>query len=275
MLPVLLNLPFLKIYTFGVFLVLAFFWGAFMLWKNFLLTSYKEEDIFDGLFISLTGGFLISRIVYVALHFDKFGLSIVKFFLINGYPGLSLYGFIFGSFLSFYLYGLVKKIKFLEAMDYVISATFIALGFGKLGAFISGAEVGSKTSFPLSLRYVGLDGTRHLTSLYESLLFFLGAFLSYKLLFSIRREGYPKGFNLAFFSTYFALIYLAFDPLKVDRVKTYGFSIHQIISACLLLTFAVYFLYYFRSSIFSLFKGMTKVFDKHGKKTDKVTHQKN
>ena len=31
MLPVLLDLKFVKIYTFGVFLVLAFFWGAFFL----------------------------------------------------------------------------------------------------------------------------------------------------------------------------------------------------------------------------------------------------
>jgi len=65
MLPVLLDLPFIKIYTFGVFLVLAFFWSAFLLWKNFLLTSYKEEEIFDQLFLGLVGGLLVSRIVYV------------------------------------------------------------------------------------------------------------------------------------------------------------------------------------------------------------------
>lgn len=272
MLPVLLDLKVFKIYTFGVFLVLAFFWGAFLLWKNFLLTSYKEEDIFDGLFISLAGGLFIARLVYVILHFDSFGFNVIKFLLINGYPGLSLYGFVFGGFSSFFIYSLVKKVKFLEAVDYVIPASFIALGFGKLGAFLSGAEVGAKTRFLLSLKYVGVDGSRHLTSLYESILFFFATYFSYKFMLSIRRDKYPKGFNLSFFAAYFALLYFLFDPLKVEQVRLAGFSFYMIISASLLLTFAIYFLYYFRSSLFGLF---TKIsFTKHGKKTGKVIHQK-
>ncbi len=273
MLPVLLNLPFLKIYTFGVFLLLAFFWGAFMLWKNFLLTSYKEEDIFDGLFVSLAGALFFSRLMYVALHFDKFGFNISKFLLINGYPGLSLYGFIAGGFLTFYLYALSKKIRFLEAVDYVIPASFLALGLGKLGAFLSGAEVGAKTGLPIGLKYVGVDGFRHLTSLYESLLFFIGAYFSHRLMLSVRREKYPKGFNLSFFGLYFAVVYLAFDFLKTGQTKIFGFSFHLIISACLLLTFVIYFLYYFKGPIFSFF-GKLLTRNRHGKKTGKDTHQK-
>lgn len=273
MLPVLVNLPFLKIYTFGVFLMLAFFWGAFLLWKNFLLTSYKEEDIFDGLFLSLAGGLFMSRLLYVALHFDKFGFSISKFILINGYPGLSLYGFIIGGFLTFFLYSLSKKIKFSEVGDYTVPAIFLALGFGKLGAFLSGAEIGSKTKFLISLKYVGVEGPRHLTSLYESLFFFLGAYISYRLLFSIRREQYSKGFNVALFGLYFSAVYLLFDFLKTEKTVALGQSFHMIISTFLLLTFIVYFLYYFKSSIFSFLGKLAFKSHKHGKKTGKSIHQ--
>ena len=90
MLPVLLDLKFIKIYVFGVFLVLAFFWGSFILWKNIRLTSQKEDEIFDALFFSLSGGLFFSRLFYVILNFDKFGFDFLKFILINGYPGLSL-----------------------------------------------------------------------------------------------------------------------------------------------------------------------------------------
>ena len=83
MLPVLLDLGFIKIYTFGVFLVLAFFWGCFLLWKNFLLTSQREEDIFDGLFFSIAGGLFVSRLVHVALNFKSFGFDALKFILLN------------------------------------------------------------------------------------------------------------------------------------------------------------------------------------------------
>lgn len=271
MLPVLLDLRFLKLYTFGVFLVLAFFWGAFLLWKNFLLTSYKEDEIFDGLFFSLFGGFLISRILYVFFHFDKFGFSVTKFLLINGYPGLNLYGFLIGGFFTLYLYTVVKKMKFAEVVDYFVPAAFLALGFGKIGAFLSGAEVGAKTGFPIALRYIGVDGFRHLTPLYESLLFFAATFLSYKLLFSIRRDKYYKGFNFAFFIFYFAAVYALFDLLKVDRVMIWNISINLAFSVVLLLTYGLYFLYYFRSSIFGIFKNI-KI--PHGKKTHKGVHQK-
>ena len=75
MLPVLLDLKFVKIYTFGIFLVLAFFWGTFLLWRSLRLSSYREEDAFDGLFLALAGGLFVSRLVYVILNFQKFGFN--------------------------------------------------------------------------------------------------------------------------------------------------------------------------------------------------------
>src|SRR3989339_1668121 len=121
MLPVLLNLGFIKIYTFGVFLVLAFFWATFLLWKNIRLTSFKEEDVFDGLFLSLLGTLFFGRLIYVILNFKDFGLNLLKFILINGYPGISLYGSIFGGFLILYLFSVSRKINFNELIDYFVT----------------------------------------------------------------------------------------------------------------------------------------------------------
>ena len=120
MLPILLDLKFIKIYTFGVFLVLAFFWGSYLLWRLVRLTSFKEEDVFDGLFWSLAGGLFFGRLTYVILNFKEFGFSPLKFILINGYPGLSLYGALFGGFLVISLHFLSKKIKLREVVDYYI-----------------------------------------------------------------------------------------------------------------------------------------------------------
>lgn len=263
MLPVLLDLPFIKIYTFGVFLVLAFFWSAFLLWKNFLLTSYKEEEIFDQLFLGLVGGLLVSRIVYVALHFSEFGLSLLKFILINGYPGLSLYGFLFGFLVAVYLSMSRTKIKFSEAIDYFIPSAFIALAFGKIGAFFSGVEVGSKTNFLLKLKFVGADGMRHLTPLYEGFLFFIGAFIAYQLLFSIRRSKFSKGTNLYFFLWFTGLVVACADLLKEQsNFIVQGLSVNALVSYVLLLTFSAYFIYYFRSSVQAYVKNIFKGFNK-------------
>ena len=109
MLPVLLDLKFIKIYTFGVFLVLSLFWGAFLLWKNVRLTQYKEEEIFDSMIFSLIGGMFVGRLVYVLLNWSSFGFDILKFILINGYPGFSFYGCIAGGMLFLGTYFSFKK----------------------------------------------------------------------------------------------------------------------------------------------------------------------
>jgi phosphatidylglycerol:prolipoprotein diacylglycerol transferase len=269
MIPVLLSLPYLKLYTFGVFLVLAFFWGSYLLWKNVLLTSYKEEDMFDGMFIGLFGGVVIGRLFYVVTHSGEFGYSILKIILINGYPGFLLYGFLVGALLTWYLFAKSKKIRFGEMMDYIIPPVLLALGFGKLGSFFSGVEFGTRTKLPLSLKVAGVAGAHHLTPLYESLLFFAGCFFTYKILFAIRREQYAKGFNLSFFIWFFAFVEVILDPIKSNRVLLYrSFSFNFVLSAVLLLTFSFYFLYYFRNQISKLLNINGK---NHGKSIHKQT----
>lgn len=263
MLPVLIDLPFVKIYTFGIFLLLAFFWSTFLLWKNFLLTAYKEEDVFDVLFAGVFGGLLVSRVVYVALHFSEFGLSIPKFVLINGYPGLSLYGFLAGFLAVTFVAMQRSKLRFREAIDYFVPSAFVALAFGKMGSFFSGVEMGAKTNFLLKMKVVGAEGFRHLTPLYEGILFFVGALIAHQLLFAVRRERYAKGTNLYFLLWYTALVFGGTDLLK-DRQDglLLGLSFNALVSYVLLLTFSLYFLYYFRSSFAqygkSIFKGLHK-----------------
>lgn len=271
MLPVLLNLGFIKIYTFGVFLVLAFFWGAFFLWKLIRLTSFKEEDVFDGVFLSLLGALFFARLIYIILNFSSFGFDILRFILINGYPGMSLVGGLLGGSLILFFYFTSKKVSFLEAIDYFIPAIFLALAFGKLGSFFSGAEVGAKTSFFLAIKYVGFDGLRHLTPFYESLLFFLGAYIGYRLIFEIRKERLLPGFNFSFFIFYFGFTYLLFDKLKYQNLRVGSYSFNLLVALILFLTGSFYFLYYFRHQLLLKFKKINIFKKKYGKKTNKRT----
>lgn len=251
MLPVLLDLKFIKIYTFGVFLVLAFFWSSFLLWKNIRLTSYKEEEVFDALFLSLTGALFFSRLFYILLNFSKFGFSISKFILINGYPGLSLFGALFGGFIISIIYFSYKKVSYKEISDYFVSSIFVALGFGKLGSFFSGTEVGTKTNILLAIKYVGYDGFRHLTPFYEAILFFAGAYISYKLLFNVRRERLSHGIVFIFLIWFINATYFVFDKFKTNKLYLAGLSFNGTVSIILLLTFSIYFLYYFKNPIIS------------------------
>lgn len=249
MLPVLLDLGFFKLYTFGVFLVLALFWGGFLLYKLIGITSYREEDAFDGLFLSLIGGLITSRIVHILLNMRDFGGDVLKWILINGYPGLSFLGFLVGFLGIFALISGIRRIPFRKIGDYLVPALLLSVGIAKVGAFFSGAELGAQTTFALSLTYAGFDGTRHLTPLYEGVFYFLGAFLAYKLVFAIRR-GYPfEGANIVFFAWYTGLILAVFDPIRAFRSNVYGMSLELIVGLAMLLTITPYSLYYLRQSI--------------------------
>lgn len=270
MLPVLLDLKYIKIYTFGVFLVLAFFWSAFLLWKNARLTSHKEDDIFDGLLVSILGALLVGRLFYVLFHFDKFGFNVIKFLLINGYPGLSLYGCLLGGFIVMALYSNPKKFGFFEMMDYMISPLFLAIAIGKLGSFFAGVEVGALTKFPLAIKYVNFNGLRHLTPFYESIAFFIAAYLSYQIMYLVRRSAFKKGFLFYFFIWYYSLSSFLFEPLKASHQMIGKYDFNRTISMVLLLTSSGYFLYYFRSQIFKRLKGVRSLVFRHGQKNNKA-----
>lgn len=259
MLPVLLDLKFLKIYTNGIFLMLAFFWATFMIWRNVRMTSYKEEDVFDGIFLSMAGGLFFGRLIYVIVNFKEFGFDILKFVLVNGYPGMSIWGVLAGALVTLYLFFLSRKIDFKEIIDYFVSPMFVAITFGKLGSFFSGSEVGAKTNFFLKLKFPGHDGLRHLTSLYEAILFSIAAYISFRLLFEIRKEKFVKGFNLFFFLWFFGFVYFIFDKLKAPTLYLQGYSFNQLVSGGLLLTTSFWFLYYKRHVI-------SNFISKHGQK---------
>ncbi len=250
MIPLLIDIGFIRIPTFGVFLVLAFFWSCFILWKHTLLTSYKEVDVFDCAMSGLIGGVLIGRIIYVGLHLADVEWSFMKFILINGYPGIHLTGFLIGFLCCYYICARYKKIPFDKYIDNLMTPLFIALGIGKLGAFLAGVEIGTQTMFPLALRYTHLDGARHLTALYESMVFFGASYISYHILMRIRRGYYEPKLTFGFFGFMYGFVTLVSDPLKIMRIITYGVSIDMIVSAVILLTSIIYLIYHFRTKLF-------------------------
>ncbi len=276
MLPVLLDLKFVKIYTFGVFLVLSFFWGMFLLWRSIKLTSYKEEEIFDSLFIALFGGLFFARLFYVLLNFSDFGFNLLKFILINGYPGLSLFGGLLGGFLSLYLYFQLKKADPLAVISYFMPSVFISLAIGKIGSFIAGIDVGTKTKFFLSVNYLGFDGRRHLVGLYEGLFFGLGAYISYKILLAVRREVFPKSFVFYFFCFYFSTVSLLLDKLKANHLYFFGRSFNLFFSLILSFVFAIYFIYFlgrqpsFQEQMDKAFNSLKLSFINYGQKTYQI-----
>ena len=219
----------------------------------FIGKSFFEVSFINNYFKGFFHLFKFLRIMSF-LNFKDFGFNLLKFILINGYPGISLYGSIFGGLFTLYLFTNSRKINFADLIDYLVTPLFIALAFGKIGAFFSGVEIGTKTNFILKIKYVGFDGTRHLVGLYEGLMLVIGLFIAYQILFEIRKERYYKGFLLKFFLWFLALTTILFDKIKDNRLYFVGLSLNFLVSLIILLTINFHFVYYFRNGILSFIK---------------------
>lgn len=234
--------------------MLALFWSSFLLWKNIKLTSYNEESLFDGMFMSILGGLFFGRLIFTLLHFSDFKFSILRFILVNGYPGFNTLGIVCGGLFTFYVFTIIKKIPFRKVVDYIIPSLLLSLAILKLGSFFAGVDIGIQTSFYLSLKYPNFDGTRHLVALYESVGYFLLTFLTQKTLFAIRREKYYSGFNLVLFFFSLSLITTTFDWMKEFTFRISTVTLDTILMAPVVLTLVVYLVYYFRVDIVSNIK---------------------
>lgn len=229
MFPILLDLHIIKIYTFGVFLALAFFWALFWYWRNIKRTSFKEEEMFDGVFICMFGGLFFARLTYILLNYQDFGPSIMKFILINGYPGLSFIGGLVGALCTLALFARVQRLPYMEVFAYAVPSLFLGIGIAKIGAFFGGTTVGVETSFPLSVQYVGHPGQRHIVAIYEAILMFVGFFMSQRLVMNYRRDKVDVGSLFSFFIFWVSIMLISFDFLKDDTLYLAGLRFNVVV----------------------------------------------
>jgi phosphatidylglycerol---prolipoprotein diacylglyceryl transferase len=167
MLPVLFSVGKIYLYSFSVFIVIAWLFFSFIFWKNLKDNGVDEEKIFDLTFYSTIIAFITSRLTFVVFHYGIFKPDLLKIFTIWLVPGFTLYGALLGSLATVIF--LVKKYKIrlgylMDAFMYAFSGAFIV---GSLGSFLDGSVVGKVSNYFLAVSYVGHPLKRYPVQLYE------------------------------------------------------------------------------------------------------------
>ncbi len=90
-------------------------------------------------------------------------------------------------------------------------------------------------------------------------------------MFEVRKQKLSHGFVFFFFIWYFALVNFLFDKLKGNHLYFLGQSMNNVLSFALLLTFSLYFIYYFRDVIFHKFELLLSIKLPYGNKTSERT----
>lgn len=226
--PVLFTIGPFNVYTFGVFLALAFILSTFIIWK-FGRDELREEEYLDAYLMMSVVSLISGRLVYILFHGQAFGFNVLKYILVRETPGLSIIGGMVGGFV--YLLYFIRKKKYLtnHILDLFSIAAVFSMILAKIGEQLGGASYGKETDFVLGIKVIGLSGRRHPVELYESVMFGVIAVILVYIYNNIRRRKWPDG--LAFYSFVFLVATTIFllEFMKLETLYLYGLSIKQII----------------------------------------------
>ena len=152
MLPTLVSLGPVKLYSFGVVLVIAGFLGAFRIWRQGREVHFEEDKVFDAVLLVGFWGLVGARLAYVAEHWQGW-LAAVS---VTTYPGLAVWGGLAGGIVG--LWGISRKLQwdFFEAADMFMPGWLLAWSVGWLGVWLSVSRPGLITHLPLLALAFGL-----------------------------------------------------------------------------------------------------------------------
>lgn len=234
MYPILFSLGPINIYSFGVFLFLAFIAVSFYVWREGK-NELEEELIFDALVISTLGLLLGSRLLYIFSHFSSFNFDLLRWVHLYLYPGFSFWGAVLGALLSLFWFTRVRKVSFWRLADFLVLGAALAQIFGGMGCFLSGCVVGKETTLPWGISALGFLGKRHPAAIYDM----LAAMAIFILILRVHRWVFPqkrRREGSVFLAYLILLTFFAFllEFFRVSTVYLYDLTLNQWLSLLLL-----------------------------------------
>jgi len=169
MFPILLTIGSFHIFSFSVFLILAWIVFSFTFWKLMRVHAIDEEHVFDLTFYATLSAFLVSRAGFVLFHRELFADDLLRVAALWIAPGLTLYGGLLGGLLTLVYLARSYKIRLGYVLDALALALPSALLLGNIGSLLDGSVVGKMTNVPWAINYVGNVGKRHPVQAYEML----------------------------------------------------------------------------------------------------------
>jgi len=173
MLPVLFTLGPITVYTFGFFLGIGFFFGAFIFWRRLKELGIGEEKIIDGIIFCQFLGLFFSRLFFIVQNFSKFGVVFSRWILFGQFSGFSFWGWLVGVFVGIFLFSRWQKWDFWRITDEIIFGILPFLFLFQLGIFFDGSGAGKVTGMPWGIFFPGSLVRQHPVSLIMAIFIFL------------------------------------------------------------------------------------------------------
>ncbi len=245
--PVLFELGWFNVYSFGFLLAVSFLVGIYVSSYRAKRVGVDPQHILDLSVYLIITGVVGSRLLYVAFHVGEFRSIVDVFALWQG--GATLYGGFLLAILAGYIYSKKRNVEFFLLGDIVSPALALGIMFTRVGCFLSGCCFGKETTHALGVTFPwdspagayareiaavrGIDVvTLHPSQLYASFFGLVTLVLLLALQKKLTKRGATFGLMLVCYGVFrFILDFTRFYEENMRVVG--GLTLNQIISLAL------------------------------------------
>lgn len=169
--PVAFKIGSLTIYWYGLMTVVAYLVVLGIMKYTRRFEDLDQDTALDCTIYAIAGGVSGARLLYVLMNYKLYLDKPLDALNIRE-GGLSWYGALIGGVFAIWILSLVKKMSFPKLIDFTAVHGVIALAVGRVGCFLNGCCYGRVSDLPWAADFSAahIDGRRHPTQLYESIL---------------------------------------------------------------------------------------------------------
>ncbi|RKZ09275.1 prolipoprotein diacylglyceryl transferase [bacterium] len=196
MIPVLFEIGPIKLYSFGLMVLLAFLGGSAMVLSELKRRGIKPDHLEGYPLVALFGGVVGARLYWVLTSWDRFTENPLG--TLFGTSGLTWYGGLLGGVVAALWLGHRHRQKLWSLCDSFSPGLAAAYGIGRIGCHLSGdGDYGPPSDLPWAMAFpkgmVPTDVPVHPTPVYEILMMIPVVLLLWRLRLQDRTPGWLFG----------------------------------------------------------------------------------
>ena len=243
-----LDLGFIQIYWYSIFIFVALLVACAVIYKEAKKRGIDEEVLINLTFSTVIFGIIGARLYYVLFNLPYYSKHIIEIFEIwNG--GLAIHGGIIFGLLSIMIFCKKNHLNIMRMLDIIVVGLIIGQAIGRWGNFFNSEAYGAITTleklqsqgipkFIIDGMYI-LGEYRQPTFFYES----VGCAFGFLALIIVRCGKYLKRGNLtAFYLVWYGTLRFLIEGLRSDSLMLGSIKMAQVVSIIFVLIGIIIFI---------------------------------
>lgn len=230
----------IDIYWYAILIVAAIIIGILWCKKKDGRFGIKFNDIIDLLIFLLPISFICARIYYCIFAWEEFNLNLFEILDFRK-GGLAIYGGLIGGVITIFIFCKIKKINFLDLIDFVIPVVALGQSIGRWGNYFNVEAYGTTTNSLLKMEIIknGKVQYVHPTFLYESIV----TFICFIILAILSKNRKYRGQIANVYLIIYSFARMIIEGIRTDSLMFYNIRISQVLSLAIFIIFSSIFVY--------------------------------